>query len=66
MLDTCSGKLTLARSHALNIAALQEKALRAYKQYGEGNEHAQKVLYELEDKPTFKAFFLVSSFKASV
>lgn len=43
-----------------HVHAIQAEALRAYKQYGENNEHAQKVLYELEEQPTFKAFFLVS------
>ena len=33
-----------------------------YKQYGEGNEHSQKLLYELEERQSFKAFFVVRDY----
>ena len=52
---TANGTLAVAL-----LIVTQEGALKAYKQYGEGNENAQKVLYDLEEKPAFKAFFLVS------
>lgn len=39
---------------------LQKKGLQSYKKYGENNEQAQKLFYELQEQPSFKAFFYVS------
>ena len=39
---------------------VQKEDFLIYKEYGRGNEAAQKLLYELEDDQTFQAFFLVS------
>ena len=39
----------------------QKERFNVYKQYGENNEHSQKLLYELEEQPAFKAFFVVSN-----
>lgn len=40
---------------------LQKERFSVYKRYGENNEHSQKLLYELEEQPAFKAFFVVSN-----
>ncbi len=40
---------------------LQKERFSLYKEYGECNEPAQKLLYELYEKPVFKAFFVVST-----
>ena len=41
------------------IVLFQEAGLRKYKVYGENNEQAQRILYELENDQSFKAFFVV-------
>ena len=38
----------------------QREQFGLYKQYGEDNEHSQRLLYELEEKQSIKAFFVVS------
>ena len=43
-------------------STLQREQFALYKQYGEGNEHSQKLLYELEEKQSFKAFFVVRDY----
>ncbi len=42
-----------------NHFCTQEAGLRKYKIYGENNEQAQRILYELENDQSFKAFFVV-------
>lgn len=39
---------------------LQQAEFELYRVYGENNEYSQKLLYELEEQPAFKAFFVVS------
>ena len=41
------------------VIFFQRDGFNWYRKYGENNEHAQKLLYELEDKPVFKGFFVV-------
>ena len=39
---------------------LQKEGFLSYKKYGENNEQAQKLFYELQKQPSFEAFFYVS------
>ncbi len=52
--------LILALLFYLALYSLQREGFALYKEYGECNEQAQKLLYELYEKPVFKGFFVVS------
>jgi hypothetical protein len=41
---------------------LQRTSFDLYRVYGENNEHAQKLLHELGDDQSMKAFFVVSAY----
>ena len=45
---------------------VQKEGLLSYKKYGENNEQAQKLFYELQKQPSFEAFFYVSHTYISV
>ena len=47
-------------THTLSLPPPQKEEFFIYQEYGEGNEAAQKLLYELQDNESFQAFFLVS------
>ena len=57
---TCIFKLSIAwiTFHVLRV--LQKSSFELYRHYGENNEQAQKLLYELEADDAMKAFLIVS------
>ena len=56
----CKNKMVFFFLSDLVISLLQRESFDLYRVYGENNEHAQKLLYELGDDQAMKAFFVVS------
>jgi len=60
-LDSCMGAGASYDTTIAQCYLKHKERFSVYKRYGENNEHSQKLLYELEEQPAFKAFFVVSN-----
>ncbi|KAL5483897.1 hypothetical protein EMCRGX_G020316 [Ephydatia muelleri] len=56
---TCASSLSYDTPIAGCYLVIRDR-FGAYKMYGENNEQSQKVLYEFEEQPTVKAFFVAA------